>query len=181
MQKGIILYQSKYGATKKYADWLREATQYECLEIKKAKVQQIKKYDIIILGGGIYASGIAGISFLKRNIQYLKSGKLIVFCVGASPYEENAFREICAHNLTGSLKDIPCFYCRGMLDEEVMSFKDRTLCKMLKKAISRQDPSTLLPWQAALMETNNKAKCDWTDKKYLDPLLDCVKTLYSKA
>ena len=29
MKKGIILYQSKYGATKKYAEWLQESTQYE--------------------------------------------------------------------------------------------------------------------------------------------------------
>ena len=27
MGKGIIIYQSKYGATKKYAEWLREALQ----------------------------------------------------------------------------------------------------------------------------------------------------------
>ena len=26
MSKGIILYQSKYGATKKYVDWLAEET-----------------------------------------------------------------------------------------------------------------------------------------------------------
>ena len=62
---GIILYQSKYGATKKYADWLSEATQFPCVETKKANIAQVKAYDVIILGGGIYASGIAGLSFLK--------------------------------------------------------------------------------------------------------------------
>ena len=30
MSKGIILYQSKYGATKKYAGWLVEETGYDC-------------------------------------------------------------------------------------------------------------------------------------------------------
>ena len=34
MSKGIILYQSKYGATKKYADWLMEKTGYDCVETK---------------------------------------------------------------------------------------------------------------------------------------------------
>ena len=28
MSKGIILFQSKYGATKKYADWLAETSLY---------------------------------------------------------------------------------------------------------------------------------------------------------
>ena len=37
MSKGIILFQSKYGATKKYADWLAEMTGYDCAETKNAK------------------------------------------------------------------------------------------------------------------------------------------------
>ena len=68
MAKGIILYKSKYGATKKYAQWLQELTGYECIETKKANIKEILKYDVIILGGGVYASGIAGLSFIKNNI-----------------------------------------------------------------------------------------------------------------
>ena len=67
MTKGIILYQSKYGATKKYAQWLQEATGFECTETKSADINQVKQYDVITLGGGVYASGIAGLSFLKKN------------------------------------------------------------------------------------------------------------------
>ena len=33
---GIILYQSKYGATKKYAQWLSEKTGFPCVETKQA-------------------------------------------------------------------------------------------------------------------------------------------------
>ena len=58
MGKGIILYQSKYGATKKYADWLQEETGFDCIETKKATVSLVQNYDVIILGGGVYASGI---------------------------------------------------------------------------------------------------------------------------
>ncbi len=39
MNNGIILYQSKYGATKKYADWLKEATGFDCIETKKADIR----------------------------------------------------------------------------------------------------------------------------------------------
>ena len=48
--KGIILYQSKYGATKKYADWLVEATGYDCMETKKANLSSVQNYDVIVLG-----------------------------------------------------------------------------------------------------------------------------------
>ena len=60
---GVILYQSKYGATKKYADRLSEETGFECIETKRADIKEISKFEVIILGGGIYASGIAGLSF----------------------------------------------------------------------------------------------------------------------
>ena len=35
MGRGIILYQSKYGATEKYAKWLQEQTSYDFLPAKK--------------------------------------------------------------------------------------------------------------------------------------------------
>ena len=47
MSKGIILFQSKYGATKKYADWLAEMTGYDCAETKNANAVDLKPYDVI--------------------------------------------------------------------------------------------------------------------------------------
>ena len=64
---GIILYKSKYGSTKKYAGWLANETGFELVETDKADIHRVCQYDTIILGGGVYASGIAGISFLKKN------------------------------------------------------------------------------------------------------------------
>ncbi len=128
---------------------------------------------MIILGGGIYASGVAGLSFLKKHIEQLKNKKVIVFCDGASPYEEKAFHEIKNHNMKDKLKDIPLFYCRGMWNPKAMSFVDRNLCKMLQKAVAKKDPKDYEVWEAALMEAGD-AFCDWTDKKYLEPILECI-------
>ena len=65
--RGIILYQSKYGATKKYAVWLSEATGFPMQGINAAKASDLRQYDLLIVGGGIYASGLAGLSYLKKN------------------------------------------------------------------------------------------------------------------
>lgn len=94
MKKGIIIYQSKYGATKKYAEWLCKMTGFECVEIPKALISEVMNYEIVLLCGGIYASGIAGLSFLKKNINSLRNKKIAIFCVGASPYDESAFAEV---------------------------------------------------------------------------------------
>jgi len=174
MRKGIILYQSKYGATKKYAYWLQEMTGFECVETKKAELKDILKYDIIILGGGVYASGILGFSFIKKNIDVLKGKRLAVFCVGASPYDEAAYNQMREMHFKDKLQEIPLFYCRGAWDMEKMSFADRTLCKMLQKSVSKKNPATYEPWQKALM-CAGEGKCDWTEKGYLDALVKYIK------
>ena len=153
---------------------MSEETGFDCVETKTAKLSQLKDYDTIILGGGIYASGIAGLSFLKKNISYLEEKKIAVFCCGASPYDEEAFQEIKNHNMKGELSNIPCFYCRGAWDMEAMSFKDRTLCNMLRKAVSKKSPDEYEIWEAALMAAGDD-KCDWTDKNYLKPIIEFIK------
>lgn len=170
---GVILYQSKYGATKKYADWLSEQTGFSSIETKKANASEVADYDVIVLGGGIYASGIAGLSFLKNNIDVLDGKKIVVFCCGASPYEEKTFQEIVKHNMKDKLSAITCFYCRGAWDMDSMSFKDRTLCKMLRKVVSKKSPDEYEIWEKALMEAGED-KCDWTDKKYLKPIIEFI-------
>ena len=48
MGRGIILYQSKYGATEKYAKWLQEQTSYDIAETKKARAETAAGYDVLI-------------------------------------------------------------------------------------------------------------------------------------
>jgi menaquinone-dependent protoporphyrinogen IX oxidase len=173
MKNGIILYKSKYGATKKYAKWLAETLGFDCMENKNIGIKNILQYDTIILGGGIYASGIAGLSFLERHIDKIAGKKIIVYCVGASPYEQEAFAEIYKHNFKDKLEGIKCFYCRGAWKENEMTFPDRTLCKMLQKAVVKKEPTTYAVWEKALMSATGQ-NCDWTDKEYIKPLVEYV-------
>jgi len=170
MRKGIILYQSKYGATAKYANWLQEATGFDLVETKRADINTLQSYDTVVLGGGVYASGILGVSFFKKNIDRLQSKKLAVFCVCASPYDEKAMNQIRQLHFKDKLSDVPLFHCRGAWNPEKMSFTDRTLCKMLQKAVEKKAPADYEPWEQALMEAGSD-KCDWTDRSYLEPLI----------
>ncbi len=176
MKKGIIIYQSKYGATQKYAGWLREMTGFDYIRAKDALPDKVKKYDVIVLCGGIYASSIAGLSFLKKNIVRLGNKKIAVFCVGASPYDEKTFQEFKRHNLKKGLENIPLFYGRGAWDMRKMTLPDRTMCKMLQKSIAKRDPSTYEPWMVGLMSAVGQTG-DWTDKKYLAPLMEYLRDL----
>ena len=169
--KGIIIYKSKYGAARKYAGWLNEATGYEAVSVEKADVNTLSDYDVIILGGGVYAHGIAIVPFLKKNLSSMNGKKVIAFCCGASPYEESYFKEMKDYNMKDQLADIPLFYCRGACSMDGMSFKDKTLCKMLRKSLEKKDPKDYAVWEAALVEAVDTGK-DWTDKEYIKPIIE---------
>lgn len=166
MTKVAIVYKSKYGATKKYAEWLSEDIKADLYLQDKCKIENIKEYDTIIYGGGIYASGIAGLSFIKKNYSKLKDKTIIIFAVGASPYDEKAFNQLKEHNLSGELESIKLFYLRGMFDLKSMTFKDKLLIGMLKCFLSKKDSSKFEPWEKAFVESMDKP-VDWTSRDNL--------------
>lgn len=168
--KGIIIYQSKYGATAKYAKWLSEETGFECIKTEDANIGEVKDYDVIIFGGGIYASRIAGLEFLENNIQQLDGKKIIVFCDGSSPYDEKLFHGIVELNMKSELSKIPCFYCRGAWMPSKMEFRDRKLCTMLRMTIEKKAPEEREAWEEELAKIWD-VDCDWTDKKEIEPIL----------
>ena len=151
--KGIILYKSKYGSMKKYAEWISEETGFPCIETDKARVEQLADCDVVLLGGGIYSAGISGIYFLKRHIDELK--------------------HIARLNFRDKLEGIPYFYCRGAWDYQTMNDIDKFLCRTLLDAVSRKDPEGYEPWEKALVEAGLERR-DWTDKKYIQPIIEAI-------
>ena len=122
--------------------------------------------DTIILCGGIYASSIAGLSFLKKNAALLSGKKTAVFAVGASPYDQKTLEELKKRHLSGALEGIPLFYGRGAWNEEIMTVRDKFLCSILMKVVSKKPAEQCEPWELALKEAMGK-KCSWVDEKYL--------------
>lgn len=170
MAKGIVIYKSKYGAAKKYAEWLSADCGFDCAALAEAKKADLSAYDTIVLCGGIYASGIAGLSFLKKRLPAWSDKRVAVFCTGASPADEEALAALRQRNMRGPLESVPLFYGRGMWDQPHMRFTDRTLCGLLQKSVAKKDPASYEPWEKALMSAVGQS-CDWTDRSCLAPLL----------
>ncbi len=67
MNRIVVIHESKYGYTKRYAEWLGEALSCPVFERKTFRPRDLSRYETVIYGGGIYAGGISGIQFLRRN------------------------------------------------------------------------------------------------------------------
>ena len=79
MKRIAVIFSSKYGATKKYATWISEELGADLFNKKRADPSQIKSYDLVVYGGGLYAGGISGLAPEKPYDQYEHNG-----------YEDNA-------------------------------------------------------------------------------------------
>ncbi len=171
MNTGIVLCRSKYGAARRYADWVAQETGFFLADLDKGEKPDLSPYGAVVLCGGVYASSVGGVSFLKKRAPQLEGKQVAVFAVGASPWDEKSVEELRRKNLTGPLAQVPLFYGRGAWDESRMTLLDRTLCRGLQRAVARKDPATLEPWEAALLSARGTV-CDWTDRASLAPLLD---------
>lgn len=170
MRKILILYQSKYGATKRYAEMLKRQLGCDVCESRRAPFGQLEAYDTVVAAGGVYAGGIAGLPYIRKNLTALAGKRLAVLAVGASPFDERAVEELKVRALSGLPKDTPLFYARGTYDEGRMHWLNRTLCRMLKNALRKRDPAEFEPWMQALYEAEGQS-ADWVDQAYLAPLL----------
>ena len=68
MAKGLILYKSKYGATKKYAGWLAEMTGFDCEEIGKQKGKDLLEYGALAVCGRNIRIGNFGRIFFEEKL-----------------------------------------------------------------------------------------------------------------
>jgi len=69
MERTIVIYKSKYGATDRYAKWISEELDCPMVELSDFKKKEIENYDNIIYGGGVHAGGIRGFDDFQKIIK----------------------------------------------------------------------------------------------------------------
>lgn len=139
MGKTAVLYRSKYGSTKQYAEWIAEETGADLFRLPRVSPREISRYDTIIVGGGLYAGGMLGASFLRKNLAAFSGKKILVFSVGASFANEKNIAAIKARLLAPEmLSRVSFFHLRGGLDYRSMKTLDRFAMRLLVSMIRRK-------------------------------------------
>ena len=172
MNKIVVIYKSKYGSTKRYAQWIAEETKSDIFESSEIGINKLMEYDIIIYGGGLYASGISGVSILTKNFESLKDKKIIVFTVGlASTDRKEVFSPIIEKNFSKEMRDNIIFYhLRGGIDYKKLSLVHKSMMAGLKMVVSKKSSNELTDDDRELLATYGK-KVDFTEKNTITPLL----------
>ena len=77
MNRILVLYRSKYGASLRYAEMLKDAVSCDVIEISRYPFDTVGRYDLIVAVGGIYASGISCMKQIRKteNLSSLPSAQ----------------------------------------------------------------------------------------------------------
>ena len=85
--RAIVVYKSKYGSTKAYAEWIAEELGCDVVDAKNVKVDDLIHYDTIVYGGGLYAEVINGVILITKNFDKLSGKKIAVYTTGITPLD----------------------------------------------------------------------------------------------
>lgn len=189
MSKTAVIYYSKYGTTENYARLIAKELGADLFEAKKTKFRDIKGYDTVVFGGGIYSGGIRGIELITKNwYKGLCEKKVVCFAVGITiDKEEN--REQCMDinfrkrfvtdaeedhgrdDLSASelIKEkrlpIKCFFLPGAFDPGKVKGLDKFIIGITKKMIDDR------PEGQQLLDYFNKS-CDLVDYDSIKPVVE---------
>ncbi len=171
----VVVYRSKYGSTKAYAEWISEELGCDIFEYKEVKIDDLLKYDTIIYGGGLYAEVINGVYLLTKNMDKLKGKKIAVYSTGITPLEYREYYDklVIEKNFTPEmLEQIKVFNFMGKMILEELSLPHRTAIKALKALMKNKENPTEME---KLLITLCDASGDFTDKAAIKELIDYVK------
>lgn len=165
--KTIVVYKSKYGYTKKYAQWLAESLGCDIKE--NASLADVMGYDTIIYGGGIYAGRINGAKLITKNHEKLSGKKLALFAVGSNVGRSEELEAFWKQALEENVRlNVPHFYLRGGFDYGKLGSVDRLMMNMLKKMLLKKD--RLTEDEKGLLAAYD-TPFDFTDRKNLEEIL----------
>ena len=84
MERTVVIYKSKHGSTKQYAEWIGEELDCPVISTDDFSKKDFDSYDNIIFGGCVQAGGIQGFDLIKKAMRWhrLDGKKVITFAVG---------------------------------------------------------------------------------------------------
>lgn len=173
--KSIVTYKSKYGSTKKYAEWIAEELNCESRDLKNIKIDELAGYDVIIHGGGLYAEVIAGAHFYVKNFDKLKDKKLIIYSTGITPLDCRDYYDkmVIEKNFKEGMADkIKVYNFMGKMIIDELSLVHRTALKTLKKIMSnKENPSEMEKMLIDLCDADG----DFSDRNQIKELIEYAK------
>lgn len=174
--KAAVIYSSKTGYTKTYAEWIANELSVEAYDLSRLKHlnEVLSGIDVLIYGGGLYAIGINGLKKTLSEDITKTMKKIVVFTTGLSHDSEEVRKEIFESNLKECPhENISLYYFRGGFDFSRLGLIDKLLMRLLRLKIrmKKKKGRTLTSDEKGMLAVFHK-KVDFTNRRSLDGLIE---------
>jgi len=162
----IVIYCSRYGSTKDYAEALAKSMNWEAVSHKHVSATTMKDADAVVLASNVRI-GKMGISKLaKRYMDILKTKcKAVIAVGGAERDKQDYYLEVVKKNLSFlSLKDEQIFGLGGRKKMAEMKGMDSFMFKMMDKMVKDS------PEKKDMMQ-----EVDHVDIQHIEPIVAYLK------
>ena len=179
MANVLVMYFSKYGSTKKYAEWIAAELKGDIYDIKDIRKPILENYSTIILGSALYAGKIKGINTIINNHEMLKNKKLVLFTCGLGDCKKietvnninKRLKQIIPENIIQSIK---IFYLHGGINYKKLNIKHKIMMGLLKIMTTLKGVGKLNEEDKEFIETYGKTM-DFTDKRNILEIIEYCK------
>lgn len=163
----LIVYKSKYGSTKQYAQWINREIPSDLVDAGKGDKPDFAVYDVIVFGGYIRMGRIVVAPLIVKNWGDIKAKKVVLFTSSGTPPGHANIQKIYHSDLPEEIRrEIKYFPLRGKMVSKDLSFLDQFLVAVGR--IMERDESL----RSLMNEDYDEVK-----QENLIPLLAYMKTL----
>lgn len=139
--KSLILYKSKWGSTKEYAEYIHSKVQNtDIFSIDGFDPSKLSEYDKVVIGSRVFTGNIQGVNFLQNNWYRLKDKKVYFFAVGLlAPEDESSKKgyEAIPQEIRNNIQFIKL---PGKVDLTKLNFFEKLLFRMVKSQKGKSIP-----------------------------------------
>lgn len=141
---GIIIYQSKYGATQQYAEWLGTALRLPIISAEKLNAAELLQYDLILTGSPVYYGKLLIRDWITENQLLLSQANLFFFIVSIIQKDDTTqLAKVIEENIPLSLRESSkFFFLAGRVDPNQLSWMEKL---MLKNKVGREGIDGVTP------------------------------------
>ena len=169
MSAPLIIYNSRGGSTRRYAQLLASATGGSAVPMKEVRPGQMQAADTVVFASWLMAGNLQGGGFLRRHWRILKEKRTVLAVVGLGRMlDEKLWGEYAARAFTPEMRDsLRVFYLRGAYHPAERSILVRRLMSGVAGALEKKASPT--PDDLALARDMRQG-CDYVDGDLLAAL-----------
>ena len=169
----LILYTSKTGNTKKYAEDIAQAVNGDVFPLKKYKWKVVGDYDSIVFGGWVMGGKIQGIDDFLSHYDEISDKNILVFSSGMGFVTSESRDRLISGNVL-DIYHIRYYQLRGSFDYSKLHFPYNFMINTSLRAL-RKDPDSAQ--DLSMVENLKETPLEFYDQQGVDRIISVLHRL----